>query len=93
MSERVRLQAFVHGYVQGVSFRWYTRREASALGLVGYVRNRPNGSVEIVAEGEREEVQQLLAWLQHGPTDAVVDRVDATWSPAANEFTRFEVRY
>jgi len=93
MPGQVRLHAFIYGYVQGVNFRWYTRREASALGLVGYVRNRADGSVEVVAEGERENVQQLLTWLYHGPSEAVVDRVDVTWQSPTNEFSRFEVRY
>lgn len=88
-----RLHALVFGYVQGVNFRWYTRRNALHLGLTGYVRNMSDGSVEVVAEGEREDVQRLLAWLHRGPPLAEVERVEVTWEPATKEFFSFEVRY
>lgn len=88
-----RLQARVHGYVQGVNFRWYTRRHASGLGLNGFVRNCEDGTVQVVAEGERELLEQLLAWLHHGPAMASVQEVEATWTSPVGEFSRFEVRY
>ncbi len=88
-----RLQAAVHGRVQGVSFRYYTRRRASELGLVGYVRNSWDGSVEVVAEGQRSDLEQLLAMLRAGPRAAVVTRVDVQWFAATHAFDRFEVRY
>lgn len=93
MSEQARLEAVVHGIVQGVSFRYYTRREASQLGLAGWVRNRWDGTVEVVAEGERGQLEKLLAWLHHGPSGAVVERVDARWTEPAGEFARFEIRF
>ncbi|MFO7945654.1 MAG: acylphosphatase, partial [Armatimonadota bacterium] len=55
-----RLQAQVYGYAQGVNFRWYTRRNATRLGLKGYVRNCEDGTVEVVAEGEQDALQELL---------------------------------
>lgn len=88
-----RLQATVHGRVQGVSFRHYTRRRATELGLAGYVRNAWDGTVEVVAEGQRARLEQLLAFLWVGPTGAVVTRVDVQWVAATNAFDRFEVRY
>jgi acylphosphatase len=96
--DRVRLQATVHGRVQGVSFRYYTQHRAVDLGLSGYVRNLWDGSVEVVAEGPRPAVEELLAFLRVGPRSAFVTQVDTQW-PAPlgeltrGEFTRFEVRY
>lgn len=88
-----RLQAAVHGRVQGVSFRYYTRRRAIELGVVGYVRNTWDGSVEVVAEGQRPDLEELLAMLRVGPRAAVVTRVDVQWAAATNAFRSFEVRY
>ncbi len=91
--DRHRLQAAVQGRVQGVSFRYYTQRRATELGLVGYVRNTWDGSVEVVAEGQRSDLDKLLAILRVGPRAAVVTRVDVQWAAATNAFDRFEVRY
>jgi acylphosphatase len=94
MSEKlVRLHACVYGRVQGVNFRYYTQREAQALELVGWVANRFDGSVEVVAEGEKPALQKLLVFLQRGPPSARVDRVEPEWSKASGEFNRFRVRY
>ena len=87
-----RLSVTVSGRVQGVNFRAHTEREATRLGLSGYVLNRRNGTVQVVAEGEREGLEALLAWLRRGPPHARVDDVSAEWLPARREFTRFEVR-
>ncbi len=93
MGDTARLEAIVHGIVQGVNFRYYTRREAAQLGVVGYVRNRWDGTVEVVAEGDREKLEQLLRWLHRGPRSAVVEKVDVRWTEPMGKFTRFEVRY
>jgi acylphosphatase len=87
-----RLEVVVTGRVQGVNFRYYTQREAERLGLRGYVLNRPEGSVEVVAEGERAALEVLLAWLQHGPPAARVAQLTPQWSQPAGGFARFEVR-
>lgn len=87
-----RLSAIVSGRVQGVSFRYFTQREAARLGVHGYALNRSDGTVQVVAEGERAALEQLLAWLRHGPPSAHVDDVSARWQPAQHEFARFEVR-
>jgi acylphosphatase len=71
----VRVRAVVSGRVQGVWYRQGCRREAERLGVVGWVANRPDGSVEIEAEGPRAAVGDLLAWARHGPARAVVERV------------------
>ncbi len=88
-----RLQAVVTGLVQGVNFRNYTRSEAVRLGLSGWVRNRRDGSVEVLAEGPRPALEQFLAWLHHGPPAAQVNDVQAEWRLATGEFHKFEVRW
>jgi acylphosphatase len=92
-SDLVRLHAILHGRVQGVSFRYYTRLRARELGLDGFVRNRWDGTVEVVAEGERPDVEELLAFLHVGPQAALVTRVETEWPSPTGEFDRFEVRY
>lgn len=93
MPELVRLHARIHGFVQGVSFRYYTLRQAQTLGLDGYVRNCWDGTVEVVAEGEREAVNKLLSWLHVGPSYAEVGKVDFEWEEPRGDLTRFEVRF
>lgn len=88
-----RLHAGVFGLVQGVNFRAATRDQARTLGLVGWVRNRMDGSVEVMAEGPRSDLDQLLAYLHHGPQLAEVERVEAGWQVGTGEFTRFEIRF
>lgn len=63
---KVSIAAYVYGRVQGVGFRFATQHQATALGLTGYARNLDDGSVEVVACGEQEQVDQLLAWLKQG---------------------------
>lgn len=71
-----RVWAQVRGRVQGVSFRWYTQQEAQKLGLVGWVRNRRDGSVELECEGEAAQVDALLAWLDRGSPGSRVEKVE-----------------
>jgi acylphosphatase len=72
----IRFRIRVQGRVQGVFYRASARAEAQRLGLSGFVRNEPDGSVYAEAEGEREALQQFLAWCRRGPPHARVDRVD-----------------
>ena len=88
-----RLTAVVYGRVQGVSFRHYTRLEAQRLGVVGWVANRPDGAVQVVAEGDEPVLRQLVAFLQHGPAMAHVTDVEMVWSAATGEFSRFDIRW
>lgn len=92
MTETKRLEATVHGRVQGVGFRWFVRRNAARLGLAGWVANDESGSVRLVAEGEGAAVDQLMVDMREGPPGAVVDRVDASFQPPTGEFTGFEIR-
>ena len=80
----------VRGRVQGVGFRWWTRRRASDLGLWGTVRNRPDGTVEVHAAGELETLEAFAAELEVGPPSARVEGVDDLQS-AGNLPTRFEI--
>lgn len=89
----MRLSAIVHGRVHGVFFRDFTQRQARSLGLSGYVRNLPDGTVEAVAEGPQEALEKLLGQLRVGSPEARVDRVDSHWTDHSGEFDRFEVRF
>lgn len=92
-SEQARLDVTIRGRVQGVSFRYYTARRARDLGLTGYVRNKPDGTVEVVAEGQRARLEELLSFLRVGPRAAVVTEADHRWPAPTGGFDRFEVRY
>jgi len=91
-SEQARLHLVVSGRVQGVFFRGATVDEARSLGLTGWVRNRPDGRVEIVAEGRRASLEMLLAWAHRGPPAARVDQVEASWLEFHREFQTFAAR-
>jgi acylphosphatase len=71
-----RRRVVVHGFVQGVGFRFAVQRAAEARGVAGWVRNRPDGAVEAVFEGERNDVEALVDFCRRGPRGAEVDRVD-----------------
>ena len=88
-----RIRIVISGDVQGVLFRTYTVQTAQKLGLVGWVRNNPDGSVEIVAEGEREKLENLISWAKKGPPYAKVEKVQFDWEEATGEFSSFDVRY
>ena len=87
------MSAAVYGRVQGVSFRYYTRREAHKLGIQGWVRNEPDGSVRVIAEGKKEKLENLLAYVNHGPPGAFVQQVDVEWSVGPPKFKDFEIRW
>jgi acylphosphatase len=88
-----RLHAVIHGEVQGVGFRYFVTRHAQGRGLNGWVRNRSDGSVELVAEGERAALDQLLAAARQGPRHARVASVDARWSEAKGGLEPFDLTY
>jgi len=87
-----RLEATVTGRVQGVFFRDTARREAQRLGLTGWVRNEPDGSVKVVAEGNSDALQTFEQFLHRGSPAARVERVAAEWREAIGEFRGFRVR-
>ncbi len=87
-----RLYLRIYGLVQGVNFRTSTRRKAHELGLAGFVKNMPDGTVETVAEGEEEKLLQYKKWCQKGPSSAVVDEVREKWEEPTGEFNSFTIR-
>lgn len=87
--QQVRLDITVTGQVQGVAFRWYTQKKALSLGLTGWVRNQADGSVRIVAEGPRPDLETFFDWAAAGPDHARVDRREYAWSEAAGNFDDF----
>lgn len=88
-ASQIRMTAFVHGQVQGVGFRWWTRSRALELGLVGYAANQPDGRVRVVAEGLRSSVDQLLAALRSGRTPGRVEAVIERFDDARGDLTGF----
>ena len=81
----------VHGLVHGVFFRSNTRRVALDLGLKGYARNMPDGTVEVVAEGPEDRINELIEFCKKGSEAAQVDKVDVKFEKAVNEFDDFEI--
>lgn len=92
MTHDARLEAVVHGRVQGVGFRMFVVDVARDRGLAGWVANEASGRVRCVAEGPKDGLLELLADLQVGPPGARVEQVNATWPQPTGEFVRFEVR-
>ena len=86
------VEAHVTGRVQGVSFRYYAEHQARRLGVAGWVRNEPDGSVAAHVEGEAQAVDAMVAWLRQGPPAARVDRVDVHETQPTGA-TSFEVRF
>ena len=82
---------FVRGRVQGVYFRASTQREARRLGLTGWVKNRQDGAVEILAEGEEDGLKDLIGWANRGPSAARVERVDVRWRGFVGDFSDFRI--
>ncbi len=92
LEEQERLEATVRGRVQGVGFRASVQWKAQELGLSGYVRNMWDGSVEVKAEGPKDRLEKLLAYLRRGPRFAAVEAVDYRFLPALSEFSGFRIR-
>ncbi|HUT67964.1 MAG TPA: acylphosphatase [Dehalococcoidales bacterium] len=93
MDDLASFEAKVHGRVHGVFFRTFVQRWAEQLKLAGYVRNLPDGTVEVRAEGERQQLEKLVGYLQKGPPPARVDNVVTGWAEYSGLFTDFRVRY
>ena len=88
-----RLEAIVSGRVQMVMYRDFVTRKARALTLSGRVRNMPDGTVHVIAEGSRENLEKLLVKLHRGPLLAQVTDVAPTWLPVSGAYTKFEIDY
>ena len=88
---KVRVHLIIEGIVQGVFFRANIREKAERSNVHGWVRNRPDGTVEAVFEGEEEPVKKLMEWCHHGPPGAVVKNVNREWQVYEGEFKNFTV--
>jgi len=93
MEDNVRARLLIAGRVQGVAFRWETRRAAQRHQVTGWVRNLPDGRVEALVEGPRARVNALIDWCRKGPPVARVDRLDIQWEDYAGEFQGFDIAY
>ena len=93
-SELTSIRAVVYGYVQGVFFRAFVSRKATELGLTGYVRNLPEGkTVEVRAEGDKEQLKKLIGHLEVGPPAAKVERVLTRWLEYSRGYSGFIIRH
>lgn len=86
-----RIRILISGDVQGVGFRAWTLRFAQGKSLTGWVKNREDGAVEVVAEGAKKDLEELIKACHRGPEVAWVEKVDVTWSKGTGEFVGFEV--
>jgi len=91
--EKARARVIVEGRVQGVFFRAHTQEMAYLLNLKGWVRNRRDGRVEALFEGEKAKVDQMIRWCHRGPSEARVTNVHVVWEDYAGEFEGFSITY
>ncbi|MBI3540643.1 MAG: acylphosphatase [Deltaproteobacteria bacterium] len=89
--EKVRAHLIISGRVQGVCFRMVAQEEALNRRLRGWVRNLPTGTVELVMEGEKKEVDEMITWCHQGPPAARVKNVQTNWENYSGEFVDFKV--
>jgi acylphosphatase len=93
MAERARANVIISGRVQGVFFRLNTVRAAERIGVSGWVRNRPDGTVEAVVEGEKDNVDAMVRWCRTGDPPAKVSTADVDWQPYTGEFSGFNITH
>jgi acylphosphatase len=93
MTEQVRARLTITGRVQGVAYRASAQEEGLRLGLVGLVRNRPDGSVEAVVEGSKQAVEEFIRWCRRGPPAARVADVQVAWSQPSGEYRDLEITH
>jgi acylphosphatase len=91
--DKISARVIIQGWVQGVYFRAFTRDQAIALGLSGWVRNRRDGTVEAYFEGEGGQVKKMVAWCHQGSPRARVEKVEMTFGNYQGGLDGFEVRY
>ena len=86
------LSCVVRGLVQGVGFRWFVQRKAAERELLGWVTNATDGSVHILAQGSRDDLEALIADVRKGPRSAMVHDVTVEWNNPSGEYHTFEIR-
>jgi acylphosphatase len=88
-----RVHAFVSGRVQGVAYRYFAERRAAEIPVTGWVRNLRDGRVEIMAEGEKADLESFLGFLRQGPRMAKIDGLDLLWENYRGEFEDFRIEF
>ncbi len=88
-----RLEAYISGVVQGVGFRYFTRKMAKESGVTGFVMNLSDGKVFLVAEGSDEQLEKFLSTIRQGPLHAIVKKVDTVQKEGTGEFSNFTIKY
>ncbi len=91
MKEQIVLK--IYGRVQMVLYRDSARRRAKKLELVGYVMNQSDGTVEVIAEGEKEKLEEFINWCYNGPILAKVEKINIDWKKATDQFDNFKIKY
>lgn len=92
-NELVRVRVFADGRVQGVAYRFFAEKSAARLGVTGWVRNLPDGRVEVLAEGTSDHIETFLERLKEGPSLARIERFDVRREPATGEFPDFRIEF
>lgn len=87
----MQIRVIVYGSVQGVFFRHSARQLAQTLGLVGWIKNNPDGSVEAVAQGQKEKLVEFIGWCKKGPSLADVEKIEVDWKQVRQELVGFEI--
>jgi len=93
LEKTARIHLQIRGRVQGVYFRASTVEQAQRLGITGWVRNCLDGSVEVMAEGKKAELENLIGWCHKGPSGAQVKEVQTEWKASTQEFYRFSIKH
>ncbi len=93
MADKVRVHIFLSGRVQGVAYRYFAEKWANSLSVTGWVRNLYDGRVEVLAEGDRQDVDGFLERLREGPRLARVDGFEMEWGEFTGEFAAFDVTF
>ena len=93
MSNKIQVKAVINGRVQGVFYRAETKKTADQLGIQGYVKNLPNGSVEAVFEGDSSIVNKMLEWCSKGPSAAIVENIFSEKIEGLSIFEEFLIKY
>ena len=93
MEKKVRAHVIISGRVQGVFFRMNTARAASRIGVFGWVKNRRDGKVEAVFEGDEDKVNAMLEWCNTGDAPAMVSNVELNWEEFKGEYNTFDITY
>ena len=88
-----RVHVIIRGHVQGVLFRYSIKKNALVLGLTGWVKNKTNGTVEVITEGEEENLKELVKFCRQGPSRADVTGISVDWDEYKGEFEGFRIRY